>query len=278
MKLGVVTDSTSDLSTELAARLGIEIVPAVLVMDGKTYQDGAGLSREEFYRTLPRMDTLPTTASPSTGSFEERYERLLSAGAERILSIHCASTLSGIYNAARLAAESFDGRVRVEDSGQLSLGLGFQALAGAEAAAAGADLDAALAAVHEVRARVVVAALLDTLEYLRRSGRVSWARARVAQVLQLKPLITLKDGRVERAGQARTGHQGMLRLYEMLRVVGPLRRLAVMHTGAEARARQLLEDVRPQTPEPPLVVNVTTVIGTHLGPNGVGFAAVPANP
>lgn len=277
MKIGFVTDSTSDLPAHLLGRYGIQSVPAVLVVGGETYLDGAGLSRDEYYQRLPRMPEPPTTAAPAVGEFEQRYRSLFSAGIEKVVSIHVASTLSGIFNAARLAAQTFDGRVEVLDSGQLTLGLGFQVLAGAQAAADGADLPGVLGAIRAVREKIKVSALLDTLEYLRRSGRVSWARARVADMLQLKPLIELKEGQVLRLGQARTGRQGMQRLAELLRAVGPLKQLAVLHTGAEARARELLDMIRPDLPEPPLVLNVTTVIGTHLGPNGVGFAAVPAD-
>ena len=237
MSIGIVTDSTSDLPTHLLGKYGIQSVPAVLVIGGESFLDGAGLGRDEFYQRLPRMADSPTTAAPAVGEFEQRYRNLITAGIERIVSVHAASTLSGIYNSARLAAQSFEGRVEVIDSGQLSLGLGFQVLAGAEAAAAGADLAGVLAAIRTVRETAVVSALLDTLEYLRRSGRVSWARARVADMLQLKPLIDLKEGQVIRVGQARTGRQGMQRLAEMLRAVGPLKRLAVMHTGAEPRAQ-----------------------------------------
>ena len=276
MKIGLVTDSTSDLPADLVMQHNIEVVPAILIMGDKTYTDGEGISRQEFYRRLPDLPVPPTTASPSVGSFIERYERLFRGGIDRILSIHAPNALSGIFNAARLAAETFGEKVHVLDSGQVTLGLGFQVLMAAEAVARGAVLDDVLSLVASLRERVRVVALLDTLEYIRRSGRVSWVGARIGELLNLKLLIELRQGIVERLGVVRTRAQGIVHLIEILQSWGPLERLAVLHTNAEAAARQLLADIKPNLPIPPLVINVTTIIGTHIGPNGLGFAAVKA--
>ncbi len=275
MKIALVTDSTSDLPVELAAQHGIEVVPALVNIRGQSYADGVDITREEFYKKLPSLNPPPTTSAPSVGSFQERYEKVLKAGARHVISIHAANQLSGIFNAARLAAQEFGDRVNVIDSEQLSLGLGFQVLLAAEAAAKGALVNEVTSLVDGVRQRVRVAALLSTIEYVRRSGRVSWARAVIGSLLHLQPLIELRHGAVIRLGQARTRTQGILRLTEALDSWGPPERLAVLHTNAESAARQLLEEVRSKVNTPPLVVNVTTAIGTHVGPNGLGFAAVP---
>ncbi|MCJ7585774.1 MAG: DegV family protein [Anaerolineales bacterium] len=277
MKISLVTDSTSDIPEELRLMHGIEVIPAILNLGDESYEDGNGLSREEFYQRLPGLFVPPTTSAPSVGSFLERYERLFNAGTSHILSFHPPERLSGIYNAARLAAEQFGERVRVIDSGQLTLGLGFQVLAAAESIASGALLDDILGLVESVKQRVRVVALLDTIHYLRRSGRVSWAKAMVGELLNIKPLVELRFGIIERLDQVRTRSQGILRLTESLNSWGPLERLAILHTNAEAAARQLLEDLRPRLPRQPLVVNVTTIIGTHTGPNGLGLAAVPVS-
>ncbi len=239
------------------------------------YTDGIEISREEFYARLPDLNPPPTTSSPSVGSFQERYEKLLRAGADFVISIHPPNELSGVFNAARLAAETFGQRVKVLDSGQLSLGLGFQVILAAEAAARGAILGEVTALVDSVRQRVRLAALLDTIEYIHRSGRVSWAAAKIGGLLRLQPLVELRYGVVHRLGQARTRLQGIERLVDALNSWGPLERLAVLHTNAESAARQLLEDVKSKVTVQPLLVNVTTAIGTHVGPNGLGFAAVP---
>jgi len=277
MKIALVTDSTSDIPEELRQRHCIEVIPAILNLGGKSYEDGNGLSREEFYEQLPKLSVPPTTSAPSVGSFLTRYEQLFAAGASHILSFHPSERLSGIFNAARLAAEQFGERVRVIDSGQVTLGLGFQVLAAAEAIAHGALLDDILELVESVKQRVRVVALLDTIQYLRRSGRVSWAKAMVGELLNIKPLVELRFGIIERLAQVRTRSQGVLRLAESLNSWGPLERLAILHTNAEAAARQLLEELELRLPAPPLVVNVTTIIGTHAGPNGLGLAAVPVS-
>ena len=234
------------------------------------------ISRQEFYTRLPGLKPLPTTSAPSVGSFQKRYEKLLQAGAELVISIHPPHELSGIFNAARLGAQEFGRRVKVVDSGQVSLGLGYQVILAAEAAARGAIQDEVVHLVEGVRKRVRLTAFLDTIEYIRRSGRVSWATAMIGGALRLHPLIELRDGIVHRLGQVRTRLQGMERLLEMLNSWGALDRLAVLHTNAESAARQLMEEVRSKVAVPPLIVNVTTAIGTHVGPNGLGFAVVTA--
>ncbi len=275
MKIGLVTDSTADIPMEVQGQYGIEVVPALINIGGRSYEDGREITREEFYTRLPGLKPPPTTSAPSVGAFQVKYEKLLREGAERVVSIHAANSLSGIFNAARLAAQEFGERVKVLDSEQLSLGIGFQVLAAAEGIARGAVMDEILSIVETVRQRVRVVALLESLEYIRRSGRVSWAKALIGSLLHIQPLVELRYGIVHRLGQARTRLQGVARLTEALNSFGPLGRLAVLHTNAEAAARPLLEEVKARVPVMPFVVNVTTAIGTHVGPNGLGFAAVP---
>jgi DegV family protein with EDD domain len=277
MKIGFVTDSTSDIPADLEEKYGIEIVPALVNINGRSYADGQEISREEFYTRLPGLTPLPKTSSPSVGSFQERYEKLFKAGADFLFSIHPPNELSGIFNAARLAAQEFGQRIRVLDSGQVSLGMGYQVILAAETAALGAAQEEVLALVESVRKRVRVTALLDGIEYVRRSGRVSWTVAMIGGALRLHPLIELRYGVVRRLGQARTRLQGVERMLETLNSWGSLERLAVLHTNAESAARQLLEDVKSKVTVPPLLVNVTTAIGTHVGPNGLGFAVVPVS-
>jgi DegV family protein with EDD domain len=276
MKLGLVTDSTCDLPAFLAESHGIEVVPAILVVEGREYADGQGMSRLEFYDRLPAMRRPPTTAAPSIGAFAERYERLLQHGCDHVLSIHAAEALSTIMNSARQAATSFEGRVSVVDGLSLSLGLGFQVLAAAEAAEGG--LAAALQAAVSTRAHLHVFAALDTMEYVRRSGRVPAAVSVLGGLLSIKPLFELADGEIKTIGAVRTTQQADLRMLKFAREAGSMQRLAVLHTGAEARARaflkELMEQARQLVPRDVLLVNVTPVIGAHVGPNGLGFAAV----
>ncbi|MBW7920150.1 MAG: DegV family protein [Anaerolineales bacterium] len=280
MKIGIVTDSTSDLPGDLAQRFGVEVVPTILVVEGKQYADGKDLSRGDFYARLPAMRTFPTTAAPSIGEFSARYQKLLQAGCDFVLSIHAASQLTAVCDIARQAADDFPGRVAIVDSGSLSLGLGFQALAAAEAAESGADVETAIAFIADVRRRLRVFAALDTMDYLRRSGRVPAAVTLLGGMLSIKPLIELTDGLLKPAGATRTTRQADERMAALLKAGLPIERLAILHTGAESRARgflsRLMEECRRELPREILVVNVATVIGAHVGPNGLGFAAVSA--
>ncbi len=281
MKLGIVTDSTGDIPLYLTEQYELEVVPCILVMDGKEYVDGRDITREEFYSRLPSLQTQPTTAAPSIGDFATRYDFLLTkSGCDHLLSIHAASALTSILNIAQQAANDFADRVTCVDSGSLSLGLGFQVLAAAEAAELG--LQAALDAVESTRKRLHVSAALDTMEYLKRSGRVPATVAMLGSLLNIKPLIELTNGEVKAIGAVRTTHQANERMSKFLLEGGTLERLAILHTGAEPRAREFLNELMQTSsqsvPRDILMVNVTTVIGTHVGPNGLGLAAVRNKP
>ena len=275
MNISVVTDSTADLPVALAQKYQVHIVPNLVIIDGQTLVDGKDISRDEFYQRLPAMKTPPTTGTASSGVYQTLYQELLDQGADQVVSIHTSSQLSGIYNAACIAAQEFPERVHVQDSQHLSMGVGFQVIAAAEAIARHASISEILSMLIEMRARMRLVAMLDTLEYIRRSGRVSWARARIGGLLQVKPFIEIRDGgKVASLGEARTRSKGIARLKELLLGLGDLERLAILHTSAEADARQFLAELKLRLPTEPLIVNVTTVIGAHVGPNGLGFAAV----
>jgi len=276
MKLGIVTDSTSDLPPYLIEQFELEVIPSILIIDGKEYADGKGITRDDFYKRLPTLQTSPTTAAPSIGEFATRYDSLLTRGCDHILSIHAAGQLTTIINSARQAARDFPDKITIIDSGSLSLGLGFQVIAAAEAVELG--LQAALDAIQSTRKRLHVSAALDTMENLKRSGRVPGAVAALGSLLSIKPLIELTNGEVKAIGAVRTTKQANERMLNFLLQGGALERLAILHTGAEPRAKEFLNTVMQQAsqsvPRDILIVNVTTVIGTHVGPNGLGFAAV----
>ncbi|MBN2148053.1 MAG: DegV family protein [Anaerolineales bacterium] len=274
MKTAIVTDSTSDLNPDLLSAYQINLIPAILIMDGNSLQDGEDISRREFYERLPSMKEMPTTAAPSVGTFEELYHKLFEQGFNHIISIHVASTLSGIYNAAYSAARQFENKITVIDSAQVSMGLGFQVLAAAESALKALPLDQILHHLAKTRQRIRLVAMLDTLEYIRRSGRVSWMRASMGTFLNIKPFLGIEEGKVLRLGEARTRRKGIQRLAEILCELGNLSQLAILHTNAEEEATNLQEQFAAIVPKKPFLVNVTTVIGTHVGPNAVGFTAV----
>ena len=274
MKIALVTDSTCDIPRDLVAAHQIHVVPNILIIDGKSFEDDENYSRRDFYLQLPEMVSFPTTSTASIGTYQALYEQILAGGYDQVLSIHCSKELSGIFNAASTAANALQGKVVVEDSRQLSLGLGFQVLEAAGAISGGASLDSVLDYLNTARKRIRVVAMLDTLEFIHRSGRVSWARARLGGMLKMKPFLDVIDGNVFSMGQVRTRRKGISRLLELMQNPTPMKRFAVLHTNAEQDAHEILEQFAPDIPTEPLVVNVTTAIGAHVGPQGLGFAAL----
>ncbi len=278
-RVRILTDSTSDVPPEVAARLHITIVPAYIQIGNRSYRDGpysGGLSREEFYAQLPTMPVVPTTAVPPAHEFAMAY-RSLAGEADEVIAIVISTDLSGMYNVAHLGAqETPDLKVHIVDSGQVTMGLGWIVIAAAESAADGKSAQEILALVEDMKQRVHVYAMLDTLEYLRRSGRVSWARAKAAQILRVKPVVEVLLGKVRDLGRARTRRRAIEQLVELTRALGPLERLAILHSYAPE-----VDDLRSRltdlcSPRRLLTVAATTIIGTHVGPRGLGVAAVTA--
>ncbi len=189
MTIRIVTDSTCDLPEEIAAQHGITIVPLYINFGGESYLDRIDLSREVFYARLPDCDPPPTTAMPGPQMFLEAYERLADEGATEILSVHISRSLSAVVDTAHLAAREASTPVTVFDSGTLSLGTGFLVWAAAEAAAQGYSMDEIVALMKEQSQRTHVFAALDTLEFLRRSGRMNRVMAALGGVKKQLPFL-----------------------------------------------------------------------------------------
>lgn len=274
--IAIVTDSTCDLPEKLALEAGIHVVPAYINIGRQTLRDGIDITREAFYKWLPQMPGVPTTSAPSPGTFAELYETLLEK-ANQVVSIHVASKLSGICNAARLAAQQVsNARIHVLDSGQVSMGLGWAALAAATTASQSATLEGVLHSAQDTLQRVRVYALLNTLEFLSRSGRVSMVQLGLSSLLSIKPMIELRDGIVSSLGRVRTWSRAVKALADQSLRLAPLERLAVMHTNRAECAQEFMERLKGSLPrlQDALIVNATTVIGAHVGPDALGIAAV----
>ncbi len=276
-KVKVVADSTADIPEELAAELEITIVPCNVHFGLETYRDGLELSKEEFYAKLKTSSTLPTTSAPAVGLFEATYKELASE-TDQILSIHLASALSAIYNSAHLGAEAVSGvEITLIDSGQVSMGLGWLVIAAARAAQEGQPLAQIVALVEDMRPRVRVFAALDTLEYLRKGGRVGKTVAALGTLLNIKPLVEVRDSAVLPLERVRTRRRSIQRLIELVAELGPLEELAVLHTNAPQEAQRLAEEISFLHPlERILIAEAGVIIGTHAGPNGLGVACVVA--
>jgi DegV family protein with EDD domain len=258
-----------------AAALGLTVIPALLTVEGRTYvDDGQAFSRTDLYRHMASLEGLPTTAVPSPERFAAAYESLLHSGAAHILSIHLAGRLSGMLQTAAQAAQDFGDRVRVFDSCQVSLGLGFQAMEAAAAALAGDSIQLVTEVAREARNRARLIAMLNTLEFVRRSGRVGWLRANLGGLLNIKQLVEVVDGTIRRLDRVRTRSRALDHLREVAANWGPLRRLAILHTAVPEEANALREELSHLSKHSPLVVEVTTIIGAHVGPESIGLAAL----
>jgi len=276
-RVAVVTDSTGDVPADEAAALGLTVVPALLTVGGRTYaDDGQAFSRTDLYRRMASLEGLPTTAVPSPERFAAAYESLLRAGAAYVLSIHLAGKLSGMLQTAAQAAQDFGDRVRLFDSGQVSLALGFQAMEAAAAALAGNSIQLVMEVARQAHDRARLIAMLNTLEFVRRSGRVSWLRASLGGMLNIKQLVEVVDGTIRRLDRVRTRSRALDNLRLIAASWGPLRRLAILHTAIPEEACALREELRDRSKHMPLVVEVTTVIGAHVGPGSIGMAALLA--
>jgi len=279
MTIRIVTDSTSDLPQAVIDRYGIEIIHNYINMQGESRLDGIGISRQEFYERMPGCYPPPTTSGPGIEIFTQAYHRLAKAGASEILSIHVASEFSNITNTAIVAAREIHSfPVTVIDSKQLSLGLGCQVIAAAQAAAAGCPMKEIARLVEEMISRVYIFAVLDTLEYLRRSGRVSRIMSGLGNILQIKPVITVYNGGVK-IDRERTFRNATRYMIDLAERITPLEHLSLLHAHAPERLaglRPLVENLFPSG-KPSFTEEVTPVIGVHIGPGAVGMVCVAAH-
>jgi DegV family protein with EDD domain len=277
MTIRIVTDSTCDLPEGIVAEYGIAVVPLYINLGTQSYLDGVELSREEFYKQLPHHDPPPTTAIPGPQRLLQVYEELAAEGATEILSVHISASLSGVVNTARLAAQEMTSvPVTVLDSGTLSMGTGFLVWTAARAAAEGRPMDDIVALVEEQGSRTHVFAALDTLEFLRRSGRMNRVLATLGSWLQMKPLLKMHNGDPT-AERVRTTEHATERLISLLSDMVPLEKVALVHTHALDRAEELRQRAQHLLPEGELLsVDITPVFGVHLGPGAAGFACVTA--
>lgn len=274
-RVRIVTDSVSDLPAEFQEALDIAVVPAMVIIDGVSYRDRVELSSAEFYRRLVESETLPTTSQPPVGDFETVYQGL-ARETDEIISIHIPAAFSGTVRAAQAAAKTVEGaRVTVVDSGQISMALGWLVVKAARAAREGRSRDEILALVQDTIPRLRLVAVLDTLEYLRRGGRIGRAAAMMGTMLRVKPLLLVQNGELVPLENVRTLRRALQRLLEIVEGWAPLEEAAVIHAAAPELAeevRQRLGAFHPVKRIP--VVEAGPVLGAHAGPGAVGVACV----
>lgn len=270
-----VTDSTCDIPPNLLEKHGISVIPAFVNYGGKSYaDDGLELNREVYYNQMPTMSKQPTTAAPSPG-LAEKIIKEAAEKADHLILITAPASLSGIHNAFRLGASDLPpDSYTLIDSGTLTMGLGFQILVGAETAAQTGSVEQVLDAIKRVRANEHVYAAPESMEYLRRSGRVGWAAASAAALLQIKPIVSATENEVESVARVRTFGKAIDKLVELALADAPLDRLALLHANNPDGAQEIKNRLGNNAPAETYLINITPAIGTHIGPRALGVSTL----
>jgi DegV family protein with EDD domain len=271
--VGIVTDSACDLPQALADDLGIRIVPLTVRFGGEELIDRVDLTPAEFWARCAASPVLPETAAPAPGLFEAAYRDLAQAGADSIVVVSLSCLLSGAMQSAQLAVRNVaaDLPVEVVDSRSASTGQGMIAAAAARRARDGGGRDEVACLVRDLADRTHVWGVLDDLDHLRRGGRIGGARALLASALAIKPIIEIRDGRVEEGGRQRTRTKAMRSLVDKVAAAGPLEALAVLHAETPD-VDDFVAQLAPLAPGPLMVTDIGAVIGAHCGPGAIGVA------
>jgi len=275
----IVTDSTAYLPEEVVQRYGIQVIPLNVLFGERTYKEGLDLSYEQFYQMLAQAKNLPTTSQPAVGEFYELYSKLVQDGSE-VISIHISSKLSGTIDSALMACKELpEASISVVDSLSTAVGLELMVIAAAEAVAAGQSRAEVVAMLEQMVRETRLFFVVDTLEYLQKGGRIGGAAALVGTLLNVKPILHLKDGRIEPLSKVRTKRKAVKELLGlMVEEMGseePVR-IAVGHAVALKEGQSLLEKAQSRLNcTVSYLAQIGPVIGTHTGPGALGLATCP---
>lgn len=273
MTVRIVTDSTADLLVDEVERYGIIVAPLNVLIGSENFRDGIDIQAEEFYRRLPSLRELPKTSQPSAGAFLEIYQQQLAAGASAILSIHISGKLSGTLNAARTARDNLPDPTRVTliDTGTVSAGSAYGVLAAARVASEGGTSEQAQAAAESALGRAHLVAMLDTLEYLQRGGRVGRTRAWLGGLLNVKPIITFRDGEVAPFERVRTRARAIDRIIELTVAYQHIESVSLIHSCRPDEVERVLKRLSDALPGVPIRTGwFGPVVGVYAGPNTLG--------
>jgi DegV family protein with EDD domain len=270
----IVTDSTSDIPRQMAEELNITVVPLTVTFGDESFRDGIDMTADEFYARLSHAKVLPTTSQPPPALFEHAYRHLTSRG--EVVSIHLSHKFSGTVESARTAARAVaPDKITVVDSTSVSMGMGLCVLAAAKAAAAGASRAECAAAAESVASRLRIAVAFETLEYLRRGGRIGRAQAFLGGLLRLKPILTIKDGETYPVTRVRSHQKAMDELFSLCTKHQPVEEVAVLYTTTPDEAAALADRAREALPRVPVLLGrFGPALGVHGGPGMIGIAAV----
>jgi DegV family protein with EDD domain len=282
MTVRIVTDSTADLQPEEAERLGITIVPLTVFFGEEAYLDNVELDNARFYSKLQTSKELPRTSQPAPASFQAIFTRLIEEGADSIISVHLSSKLSGTYQSACTARDTLPENLRkvpieVVDSRSISAGMALALKRAAEEARQNLSLEEIKAHLIDQFLRTRIIAVLDTLEFVRRGGRIGSAEALLGNMLSFKPIIALKDGEVVPLERPRTRGKAYARVAQIIADIGPLQELAIAEANQEV-GLQLAEALRSVYQGEIPHYKLGSVLGTHTGPGTVAAVAVGCAP
>lgn len=277
MKIGLVTDSTSDLSPAQAQALGVQVVPLYVNFKGKVYKDWMEIKPADIFEGVRAGAELPSSSQPSPQDFKEAYEKALQS-ADHVLSIHISSKLSGTVQSAQLAASEFPGRITIFDSLAASQGIGMMVERAKELLDQGADLRSTMTELERIRTDHKVLFSLATLEYLKKNGRIGGAQALLGSLLGIKPILTIKEGRVEPVGRARGEKKALAEMVEGFKAWTQGRkrtRIYYLYNGDISAVEAFRAAVRSSglPVEEHSSSEVGAVISTHTGPGVYGFYA-----
>ncbi len=280
MAIRIVTDSTADIPSEIALAQGVTVVPLTVFFGEEAYLDGIELDNAGFYRKLQASKALPRSSQPSPAAFQQAYHRLIDEGADGILSIHLSSKLSGTYQSACTACSNVQESgstvpIEVIDTHSISVGMSRSILRAAQAAREGQSLAELTALVNDEQRRTRILAVLDTLEYVKRGGRIGGARAMLGNMLSVKPIISLRDGAVVPIEQPRTRSRAYARVAQLIVEMGQIENVTIAEASEEV-GQQLAEAVKTIYHGELLRWKLGAVLGTHTGPGTAAVAIVIA--
>ncbi len=279
MTVKIVTDSTSSIDQTTAEVLGITVVAQSVHFGTQVFEDGVTITPDEFYRMLSDSVELPTTSQASPGRFKEVYEELV-RDADGIVSIHISSGISGTWNSALQGASEASSNCPIEvvDSRQASMGLGLVVLEAAKAARQGANMEEVVSRTRSAAARAQCMCLLETLKYLHKGGRIGKAQAMMGSVLQIKPMIIVRDGVVHPLGKARTFRKALSNLKEAARAFAPIEALAVSYSTTPDVAHEVAKDLSDLLPESaePYITRLGPALGVYAGPGAIEVSLIQA--
>lgn len=278
MAVRIVTDSTADIPPEQAQASGITVVPLTVFFGEEAYLDGVELDNAGFYRKLQESKALPRTSQPPPAAFQEAYTRLMNEGADGILSVHLSSKLSGTYQSACTARDSLPEHmcpIEIVDSLSISVGMGIPILRAAQEVREGLSLEEIKAHVLDQLSRTHILAVLDTLEYVKRGGRIGHAKALLGNMLSVKPILSLKDGEVVAVERPRTRSKAYERIAQLLANMGKLEGVAIGEASTGV-GQQLAAAIKATYSGNIPIYKLGAVLGTHTGPGTAAVAAITA--